>query len=51
MHRAGTPPHTWLAGTDFVTTEPAAITEFSPTSTPGSKRSLEIHSVIRTKTR
>lgn len=32
--RAGTPPTRVFAGTSFVTTAPAAITELSPTVTP-----------------
>lgn len=32
---AGVPPTKVLAGTSFVTTEPAAITAPSPTVTPG----------------
>ena len=35
MTFAGTPATTVLAGTSFVTTAPAATTEFSPIVTPG----------------
>lgn len=35
MTFAGFPPTTVLGGTSFVTTAPDAITEFSPTETPG----------------
>jgi hypothetical protein len=34
MTRAGFPPTRLFGGTSFVTTEPAATTEFSPTVTP-----------------
>ena len=35
MSFAGFPANTQLSGTSFDTTDPAPITEFSPTVTPG----------------
>ena len=40
IYLAGTPPATVLAATSFVTTDPAAIMELSPTVTP--RRMVEL---------
>ena len=37
MNFAGLPAHIWLAGTGFVTTEPAPMMEFFPMCTPLSR--------------